>query len=75
MKFYLTDVEETKIAEWEDSHECSLRTSDHGMKNERYVGAIGGATTYSFTPTGLGTILVVSCTCGKELNLTPFEEW
>ena len=48
-------------------------------KNEKdgqvNVGAIGGAYTFCFTPTGLGTIEVVTCADGTKLDLTDIDNW
>lgn len=41
-----------------------------------YYGAVGGGLTYCFTPTSLGTILVVKETItGKELNVSNALDW
>lgn len=41
-----------------------------------YGGAIGGSLTYSFTPTGLGVITVVTCNhTHKELDITNYDNW
>ena len=37
--------------------------------------AIGGALTYSFTPTGLGTVTTIKCACGEKLDLSNVEDW
>ena len=37
--------------------------------------AIGGRLTYSFTPTGIGCIVAVRCSCGRELDLTDWKNW
>lgn len=63
--FSLTEDEYKLAVEFKNSHHC-----DHIN-----VGAIGGSTTYRFTPTSLGIIAVVSCVCGKELDLTDYESW
>ena len=39
-----------------------------------YGGAIGGATTYEFTPTSIGLVFKVRH-FGKELDLTNYDEW
>ena len=40
------------------------------------IGAIGGAYTFCFTPTGLGTITEVKCADGTSLDLTDdFDCW
>ena len=44
-------------------------------KGEVYVGAIGGAYTFCFTPTGLGDMVVVKCADGTQLDLTEYEYW
>ena len=31
-----------------------------------YYGAIGGGMTYIFTPTSIGTVCKVKCSCGEE---------
>lgn len=38
-------------------------------------GAIGGGMTYSFTPTGLGTIVKVQCGCGDSFDVTDYDNW
>ncbi|MFA5174704.1 MAG: hypothetical protein WC438_05980 [Candidatus Pacearchaeota archaeon] len=41
-----------------------------------YAGAIGGEYTYSFTQTGLGTVVVVKNNIfNKEIDLTDYEGW
>lgn len=67
--FTLTSEELTKLREWEGSHTCILRDAS----GETYVGAIGGSLTYTFTPTGIGTITKVSCECGSILDLTDYN--
>lgn len=39
-----------------------------------YAGAIGGATTYEFTPTSIGLIFKVRH-FDKELDLSDYEDW
>lgn len=72
--FSLDDEQTEAVSKWKKEHECSLRTDDHGIKRERYAGAIGGATTYQFTPTGLGMITKVICGCGAEIDVTD-DNW
>lgn len=45
---------------------------DH-MRCER--GAIGGATTYCFSPTSLGVVVVLKCHCGKQIDVSDYEDW
>lgn len=42
----------------------------NSKKGEAYVGAAGGAYTFNFTPTGLGTLTSVTRATGEVLNLT-----
>jgi len=73
--FELNEKQKTEIEVWRKSHKCKLRSSDHGIKNEIYVGAIGGAITFCFTPTGLGDCVEAQCACGEKINVTDYEEW
>ena len=61
MSFELDEKQEEKFEEWRVKHKCK-------NKNKREM-------TYCFTPIGIGTIVVVKCSCGKEINLTDVEEW
>ena len=62
-------------------HEDDLKEYTNWLKEHRKVcdvymkTAIGGELTYSFTPTGLGTITTVKCACGEELDLSHVEDW
>lgn len=38
-------------------------------------GAIGGRFTWSFTPTSIGTIVVIRCACGESLDVTNYGDW
>ena len=65
MKFVLTDEQKDQYIIWQRDHSCSLQN----------FGAIGGAITFEFTPTGLGMSQSVKCACGASLNLTNYEDW
>ena len=62
-------------------HDDDLKTYVEWLKNHKEEcpvwgkTAIGGALTYSFTPTGLGTITTVKCACGEKLDLSHVEDW
>lgn len=66
MTFEVTQEQYELYKEWADTHECPYRTNG-GYRN---VGAIGGADTFCFTPTGIGDIVHVKCVCGAEIDLT-----
>lgn len=63
--FTLDEAEEKKASEFRELHR-------HKGEN---LGAIGGHITYSFTPTGLGTIAAIYCACGGKEDLTDFSAW
>ncbi len=44
-------------------------------KDSQLGGAIGGVTSFTFTPTGLGVIVKVRCGCGEEVDITDFDSW
>jgi hypothetical protein len=66
ISFGLDSKELKKFNEWNTEHKkkCSLKGSE---------GAIGGRLTFSFTPTGLGTITTIKCGCGEELDVTEYD--
>jgi hypothetical protein len=61
--FDLTAEQHKKYDEWRKE------------KGEVYVGAIGGAYTFCFTPTGLGNMVEVKCADGTKLDLTDSDLW
>jgi len=67
MQFKIENME--KLNEWKQNHKCEY------TENTMRVGAIGGRLTYKFTPTGLGCIQKVRCSCGEEIDLTDLENW
>lgn len=70
MHFHLDEKERSKLLMFLSNHECQY----YGKMNSN-SGSIGGAITYSFTPTGLGVVVKVKCACGEEKDLTNYEEW
>ncbi len=63
MNFSLTNNQQDLISKW--------------LENPGdYCGAIGGRLTFSFTPTSIGVITIVTDNLTKEtLNITNYEEW
>ena len=72
--FTINDKQQKKLSKWLKTHNelCSLSNKNLGMDK---TPTIGGRLTYCFTPTGLGSHLVVKCTCGKEIDLTDCSNW
>lgn len=61
--FSIDSGEWGKIKTWQ----CSHNIEKHG-EAVRYAGAIGGELTYEFTPTSIGIVGVVKCTCGESFT-------
>ncbi len=48
----------------------------HGKVCEEAPTAIGGRWSYTFTPTGVGTVVKVTCgICGAYHDVTDYESW
>lgn len=65
--FTLSAEQNKKYDEW--------RKEKNKKDGEVYVGAVGGAYTFCFTPTGLGDIVEVKCADGTKLDLTDYESF
>lgn len=75
MKFSFTHTETVLYHKWQAEHNAKCLFFDDGTEAEPPVGAIGGTTTYSFTPTSLGVVVKVRCACGVEIDLTDYKNW
>ena len=90
MQFELTDEDIAKVKTWRDEQDQIVlerqRASVTAGANKfpsgliddghPYYGAIGGALTYSFTPTSIGTVTTVTHgATGEVLNLTDYDNW
>lgn len=66
--FPISEKEEKAIEEWRLKHEAEA----HGRKTleQRLAahGAIGGGYTYVFTPTSIGVVGEVKCSCGETFT-------
>lgn len=67
MNFSLDEEQESLLRVWLAEME--------GRYGDKYYGAIGGAFTYSFTPTSLGVIVKVTHVDGGEIDLTDYMSW
>ncbi len=67
--FKISTEDNIKIASWLKDHlpDCVYTDKDQG--------AIGGLYTFCFTPTSLGTVTIIKCSCGEEFNFTDFDLW
>ena len=61
--FPMTEEEVQKAEKWIKEH------NESAHKGESF-GAIGGQYTYEFTPTSIGVLCGLRCTCGAKITLT-----
>ncbi len=64
IRFELNDTDEKRLKKWLELH-----------RDKFHSGAKDALISYRFTPTGIGTVIVVECRCGEEFDLTRYEEW
>lgn len=74
-KFTITTYELKEVLDWQTEHNKTCPYYDDGTKAVSPEGAIGGRMTYSFTPTGIGVAVTVSCACGAKENITDYDCW
>jgi hypothetical protein len=80
-RFVLNRAEQAVVDEWVESLRPEIMAAqgkqfDTISPDTPYYGAVGGGLTYSFTPTGLGDIIVVKeSITGKELNVSEALDW
>jgi hypothetical protein len=66
--FKPTQKESDKIDFWLKNHKCPLLKVS--LKKRASINY-----TISFTPTGLGDVVEVSCDCKKKCDVTEYEGW
>ena len=60
----LNKIQQQKLADWKNSH------------TKVTIGAIGGRYTYCYTPTSIGTIVIVKdSVTNTQIDLTDYDEW
>ena len=64
-QFTLDDRAYSEYLAWRKNHNCPIDA----------CGAIGGKETFLFTPTSLGSCIVIKCACGAEIDLSHVEDW
>ena len=72
VSFTLNEKESEAARAFESRH-----SAKHSKKGGPFwSGAIGGATTYRLTPTGIGTAVTIHCgACRKKKNITDYDAW
>jgi hypothetical protein len=68
LTFSIEGEDYKKFNEWNKKHKKKCKLKDKQC-------AIDGRLTYEFTPTGIGTSIVVKCACGEKLDLTDVSIW
>lgn len=58
--FFITEDEQKKIDQWINDH------TEYKHNGSHYAGAIGGRYSYKFTPTSIGDIGEIICSCGDK---------
>ena len=71
--FELTSKNTIELIAWKENHDKTCMFAN--PMGPKYQGSIEGRFTYSFTPTVFGCIIVVSCSCGAEVDLSHSEDW
>lgn len=64
--FPISEEEWKAIKEWQRKHEEEKHGANYATGKMRYSGAIGGSYDYIFTPTSIGTIGEIRCSCGAK---------
>lgn len=70
--FSIYKEQDQEVLAWIAKHDL---THTPPGKSHRPVGAIGGAYTWEFTPTSLGTVVKVRCACGELLDVSDYDNW
>lgn len=73
-KFSLSPEQIEKYLAWDQAHkaECPYFDAETGCYA---TGSIGGRSAFEFAPTSLGTVTHARCSCGKEIDLSDYENW
>lgn len=66
--FPISEEEQKSIREWMDKHDEEVHHARTLGDKLKLGGCCGGRYTYKFTPTSIGTIGTVKCSCGAKLK-------
>ena len=66
--FPISEEEQKGIREWMDKHDEEVHHARTLGDKLKLGGCCGGRYTYKFTPTSIGTIGTVKCSCGAEFT-------
>ena len=73
LTFGLYDEQRDAIHAWIKKHDEEKHVRPG--QTRRYAGAIGGAYTYEFTGTSIGTCVHVRCACGEGIDVSDYDNW
>lgn len=65
--FVLSVKEALRAAKWRREHDKKCGRTFDGEPNPHYA--------YSFSPTGIGEAITVSCHCGAKEDVTDYDSW
>jgi hypothetical protein len=71
--FTVTEDEEKRIDAWAKEHDEKVHSLKTPEARHKAGGAVGGRFSYTFVPTGIGTIGIVKCSCGEEFIFRELE--
>ena len=66
--FPISEEEQKSIREWMDKHDEEVHHARTLGDKLKLGGCCGGRYTYKFTPTSIGTIGTIKCSCGAEFT-------
>lgn len=66
--FPISEEEQKSIREWMDKHDEAVHHARTLGDKLKLGGCCGGRYTYEFTPTSIGTIGTVKCSCGAKFT-------
>lgn len=66
--FPISEEEQESIREWMDKHDEEVHHARTLGDKLKLGGCCGGRYTYEFTPTSIGTIGTVKCSCGAKFT-------
>ena len=66
--FPISEEEQKSIREWMDKHDEEVHHARTIGDKLKLGGCCGGRYTYKFTPTSIGTIGTVKCSCGAKFT-------
>lgn len=66
--FPISEEEQKSIREWMDKHDEEVHHARTLGDKLKLGGCCGGRYTYEFTPTSIGTIGTVKCSCGAKFT-------